>query len=79
MIACATTIVSIGCTLKFMLENAILKISHFRQEESPDFHQGVRGIFTKLLFNFRAIEEFDCNPEEEQEVGRGDDWRQVQV
>ncbi len=52
-----------------MLENVILKISHFRQKESPDFHQGVRGIFTKLLFNFRAIEEFDCNPEEEQEVG----------
>ena len=53
----------------------LLKILHFRQKESPDFHQGVRGIFTKLLFNFRAVEEFDRNPEEEKEVGRGDDWR----
>lgn len=57
----------------------LLKISYFRQKESPDFHQGVRGIFTKLLFNFGAVEEFDRNPEEEQEVGRGDDWRQVEV
>ncbi len=43
----------------------LLIILHFRQKESPGFHQGVRGIFTKLLFNFCTVEEFDRNPEEE--------------
>ena len=51
----------------------------FLDKVIPRIPSGVRGIFTKLLFNFGAVEEFDRNPEEEKEVGRGDDWRQVQV
>ena len=51
----------------------------FLDKVIPRLPSGVRGIFTKLLFNFGAVEESDCNPEEEKEVSKGYDGCQVQV